>query len=66
LNRSRRAVVEKNISDVEGVGEAIKRLTVQRQLKLSAVRSPFCRHYGTIEMDSSLSDDELESDHRRG
>ncbi len=58
------AVVEKNISDVEGVGEAIKRLVSRSKgsSKLSAVAvAGSAVITKTIEMDSSLSDDELEN-----
>jgi type IV pilus assembly protein PilM len=58
------AVVEKNISDVEGVGEAIKRLVnrAKASSKLAAVAvAGSAVITKTIEMDSSLNDDELEN-----
>ncbi len=58
------AVVEKNISDVEGVGEAIKRLTgrAKASSKLAAVAvAGSAVITKTIEMDAALSDDELEN-----
>jgi type IV pilus assembly protein PilM len=58
------AVVEKNISDVEGVGEAIKRLVARAKAssKLAAVAvAGSAVITKTIEMDSSLNDDELEN-----
>jgi len=58
------AVVEKNISDVEGVGEAIKRLVSRAKAssKLAAVAvAGSAVITKTIEMDSSLNDDELEN-----
>jgi type IV pilus assembly protein PilM len=57
-------VVEKNISDVEGVGEAIKRLVARAKpsSKLSAVAvAGSAVITKTIEMDGALSDDELEN-----
>ena len=58
------AVVEKNISDVEGVGEAIKRL-VSRS-KASSKRGAVAVAGSavitkTIEMDAQLNDDEMEN-----
>jgi len=58
------AVVEKNISDVEGVGEAIKRVlsrskTGARQAAVAVAGSAVITK--TIEMDSELSDDEMEN-----
>jgi type IV pilus assembly protein PilM len=58
------AVVEKNISDIEGVGEAIKRLTSRARAssKLAAVAvAGSAVITKTIEMQGSLSDDELEN-----
>jgi type IV pilus assembly protein PilM len=58
------AVVEKNISDVEGVGEAIKRLVSRSKAssKLAAVAvAGSAVITKTIEMDGALSDDELEN-----
>ena len=58
------AVVEKNISDVEGVGEAIKRLTgrARASSKLAAVAvAGSAVITKTIEMDGALSDEELEN-----
>ena len=58
------AVVEKNISDVEGVGEAIKRLTGRARAgsKLAAVAvAGSAVITKTIEMEGSLSDEELEN-----
>jgi len=58
------AVVEKNISDVEGVGEAIKRLVnrAKASSKLAAVAvAGSAVITKTIEMDGALSDDELEN-----
>ena len=58
------AVVEKNISDVEGVGEAIKRLVSRAKAgsKLAAVAvAGSAVITKMIEMDSSLNDDELEN-----
>jgi len=58
------AVVEKNISDIEGVGEAIKRLTNRARAgsKLAAVAvAGSAVITKTIEMQGSLSDDELEN-----
>ena len=58
------AVVEKNISDVEGVGEAIKRLVARAKpsSKLAAVAvAGSAVITKTIEMDGALSDDELEN-----
>ncbi|MBH80690.1 MAG: pilus assembly protein PilM [Gammaproteobacteria bacterium] len=58
------AVVEKNISDVEGVGEAIKRVLNRSK---SSVRHAAVAVAGsavitkTIDMDSALSDDEMEN-----
>lgn len=58
------AVVEKNISDVEGVGEAIKRLVGRSK---AAARKSAVAVAGsavitkTIEMDSQLNDDEMEN-----
>jgi type IV pilus assembly protein PilM len=58
------AVVEKNISDVEGVGEAIKRLVGRckcssRQAAVAVAGSAVITK--TIEMEAHLTDDEMES-----
>jgi len=58
------AVVEKNINDVEGVGHAIKRLLARaksssKQTAVAVAGSAFITK--TIEMDASLSDDEMET-----
>jgi len=58
------AVVEKNISDVEGVGEAVKRLVARakasaRMCAVAVAGSAVITK--TIEMDASLSDDEMEN-----
>jgi type IV pilus assembly protein PilM len=58
------AVVEKNISDVEGVGEAIKRVvnrskTSARHAAVAVAGSAVITK--TIEMDSALTDDEMEN-----
>ncbi|MEZ5561003.1 MAG: pilus assembly protein PilM [Pseudomonadales bacterium] len=58
------AVVEKNISDVEGVGEAIKRVVSRskcssRGAAVAVAGSAVITK--TIEMDASLSDDEMEN-----
>ncbi len=58
------AVVEKNISDVEGVGEAIKRVlsrskTQPRHAAVAVAGSAVITK--TIEMDGSLTDDEMEN-----
>ncbi len=58
------AVVEKNISDVEGVGEAIKRVLSRskcssRMAAVAVAGSAVITK--TIEMDASLSDDEMEN-----
>ena len=58
------AVVEKNISDVEGVGDAIKRVIGRAKAgsKLAAVAvAGSAVITKTIEMDSELSDDEMEN-----
>ncbi len=58
------AVVEKNISDVEGVGEAIKRVIgrSKAQAKQAAVAvAGSAVITKTIEMDSALSDEEMEN-----
>ena len=58
------AVVEKNISDVEGVGEAIKRLVSRAKgsSKFAAVAvAGSAVITKTIEMESSLSDEEMEN-----
>ena len=58
------AVVEKNISDVEGVGEAVKRVTGRSRAgsKLAAVAvAGSAVITKTIEMDAALSDDEMEN-----
>ncbi len=58
------AVVEKNISDVEGVGEAIKRVVSRAKAtsRLCAVAvAGSAVITKTIEMDAALSDDELEN-----
>lgn len=58
------AVVEKNISDVEGVGEAIKRVISRskasaRQAAVAVAGSAVITK--TIEMDAALSDDDMET-----
>ena len=58
------AVVEKNISDVEGVGEAVKRLVARakassRMCAVAVAGSAVITK--TIEMDATLSDDEMEN-----
>lgn len=58
------AVVEKNISDVEGVGEAIKRVLTRskaqsRQAAVAVAGSAVITK--TIEMDASLTDDDMEN-----
>jgi len=58
------AVVEKNISDVEGVGDAVKRLIARakansRTCAVAVAGSAVITK--TIEMDASLSDDEMEN-----
>ena len=58
------AVVEKNISDVEGVGDAIKRVisrskTGSRSAAVAVAGSAVITK--TIEMDAELSDDEMEN-----
>ena len=58
------AVVEKNISDVEGVGDAVKRLVSRakassRTCAVAVAGSAVITK--TIEMDASLSDDEMEN-----
>ena len=58
------AVVEKNISDVEGVGEAIKRVISRskcgsRQAAVAVAGSAVITK--TIEMDAELTDDEMEN-----
>ncbi len=58
------AVVEKNISDVEGVGEAIKRVISRskaqaRQVAVAVAGSAVITK--TIEMDAALNDDEMEN-----
>ena len=58
------AVVEKNISDVEGVGEAVKRLVARakassRMCAVAVAGSAVITK--TIEMDAALSDDEMEN-----
>jgi type IV pilus assembly protein PilM len=57
------AVVEKNISDVEGVGEAIKRLVNRSKTTRSAAVAVAGSAVitKTIEMDSSLGDDDMEN-----
>ena len=58
------AVVEKNISDVEGVGDAVKRLLTRAKAssRLCAVAvAGSAVITKTIEMDASLSDDEMEN-----
>ncbi len=57
------AVVEKNISDVEGVGEAIKRVLSRskssaKQAAVAVAGSAVITK--TIEMDASMSDDDME------
>ncbi len=59
------AVVEKNISDIEGVGEAIGRLIerCKSKLKLAALAvAGSAVITKTIEMSAELTDDELEED----
>ena len=58
------AVVEKNISDVEGVGEAVRRVlsrskSPSRQVAVAVAGSAVITK--TIEMDAELSDDEMEN-----
>lgn len=58
------AVVEKNISDVEGVGEAIKRVlnrskSSQKRAAVAVAGSAVITK--TIEMDAELSDDDMEN-----
>ncbi len=58
------AVVEKNINDVEGVGEAVKRLVsrvkaTSKQAAVAVAGSAVITK--TIEMDSALSDEEMEN-----
>jgi type IV pilus assembly protein PilM len=58
------AVVEKNISDVDGVGEAIKRVigrskTSSRQAAVAVAGSAVITK--TIEMDAALTDEEMEN-----
>jgi len=58
------AVVEKNISDVEGVGDAVKRLVTRakansRTCAVAVAGSAVITK--TIEMDAALSDDEMEN-----
>ncbi|MCZ6709098.1 MAG: type IV pilus assembly protein PilM, partial [Gammaproteobacteria bacterium] len=58
------AVVEKNISDVEGVGEAVKRLIARskagtNQVAVAVAGSAVITK--TIEMDASLNDAEMEN-----
>ncbi len=58
------AVVEKNISDVEGVGEAVRRVLTRAKTgsKLAAVAvAGSAVITKTIEMDAELSDDEMEN-----
>ncbi|MCZ6889911.1 MAG: pilus assembly protein PilM [Gammaproteobacteria bacterium] len=58
------AVVEKNISDVDGVGEAIKRVCSRARAgsRLAAVAvAGSAVITKTIEMDATLSDDEMEN-----
>jgi len=58
------AVVEKNISDVEGVGEAIKRVVSRSKTSSKAAAVAVAGSAvitKTIEMDAELSDDELEN-----
>ena len=58
------AVVEKNISDVEGVGEAVKRVLSRAKSgsKLAAVAvAGSAVITKTIEMDAELSDDDMEN-----
>jgi len=58
------AVVEKNISDVEGVGEAIRRVLSRSKCssKMAAVAvAGSAVITKTIEMDASLSDEEMEN-----
>ena len=58
------AVVEKNINDVEGVGEAVKRLVsrvkaTSRQAAVAVAGSAVITK--TIEMDAALNDEEMEN-----
>ena len=58
------AVVEKNINDVEGVGEAIKRVVTRvkasaKQVAVAVAGSAVITK--TIEMDSDMSDEEMET-----
>jgi len=58
------AVVEKNISDVEGVGEAIQRLTERCKTKVKQAAVAVAGSAvitKTIEMGASLTDDEMEN-----
>ena len=58
------AVVEKNIADVEGVGDAVKRLVARTKAgaRTSAVAvAGSAVITKTIEMDASLSDDDMEN-----
>jgi type IV pilus assembly protein PilM len=58
------AVVEKNVSDVEGVGEAIKRVLTRSkaQSRMAAVAvAGSAVITKTIEMDASLTDEEMEN-----
>ena len=58
------AVVEKNVSDVEGVGEAVKRVTgrAKASSKSAAVAvAGSAVITKTIEMDAGLSDDDMEN-----
>jgi type IV pilus assembly protein PilM len=65
LNRSRRTLLwKKNISDVEGVGEAVRRVlsrskSPSRQVAVAVAGSAVITK--TIEMDAELSDDEMEN-----
>lgn len=58
------AVVEKNISDVEGVGEAVKRLVGRAKANSRACAVAVAGSAvitKTIEMDATLSDDDMEN-----
>ena len=58
------AVVEKNISDIEGVGEAIKRLTDRCKTKVKEAAVAVAGSAvitKTIEMSAELSEDEMEN-----
>ena len=58
------AVVEKNISDVEGVGEAIKRVVTRSKTSCKSAAVAVAGSAvitKTIEMDAELSDDDMEN-----